>query len=146
MGSSQFYRLRGHEVEPMYVLLDWAAWYETADRRVARTSVAFNGDDVEVSTIFLGLDHGWRGPPILFETMCFLPAQQTLIFGRLRDVRHDLSLDGFDTADRYSTWAEAEAGHARIVANVQRAAKAIEVLSEAALAALIEPKSSRAKR
>ena len=28
--------------------------------------------DVQISTVFLGLDHGWgRGDPVLFETMIF---------------------------------------------------------------------------
>ncbi len=28
--------------------------------------------DVQISTVFLGLDHGWgRGEPVLFETMIF---------------------------------------------------------------------------
>lgn len=52
---------------------------------------------VEVSTVFLGLDHrycGDDGPPILFETM---------IFGDGRD----------DYQERYVTLAEAEAGHRR---------------------------------
>lgn len=32
----------------------------------------YNGDDVRVSTVFLGLDHCWNGgKPILWETMIF---------------------------------------------------------------------------
>jgi hypothetical protein len=56
--------------------------------------------DVSVSTVFLGLDHnfGEGGAPLLFETMVF-------------------GLPGEDCR-RYSTWAEAEEGHARIVAQV----------------------------
>lgn len=51
---------------------------------------------MKVSTVFLGLDHNLYGPPHLFETM---------IFGG----EHD----GYQ--ERYSTWAEAETGHARTV-------------------------------
>jgi hypothetical protein len=56
---------------------------------------------VEVSTVFLGMDHDWtrKGPPILYETM---------VFG---GVYTGLQL-------RYSTRAEALAGHAKIVAEV----------------------------
>ncbi len=134
------YRLRGHEVEPCYSLYKWAEWYEKADLHVARTKVLFAGEDIEVSTIFLGIDHRWHGdgPPIVFETMTFLPPEQARVFGRLRSIRHELELEGFDTSARYSTWDEAEAGHTRIVGNVERAAKAIEVLSADALAALKE--------
>jgi hypothetical protein len=53
---------------------------------------------VRISTVFLGIDHNHlrQGPPILFETM---------IFGGPYD----------QYMDRYCTWAEAEAGHARAV-------------------------------
>ena len=70
-------------------LFKWGEWMQTADRVVAKT----RDGDVEVSTVFLGLDHNWGGgAPILFETM---------IFGG----EHD----GWQ--DRYSTWQEAEHGH-----------------------------------
>jgi hypothetical protein len=84
-----------------YILLDktpvpepslsrWGMWMEIADRRVALSKFG----DVEVSTVFLGIDHNfWDvGPPLLFETM---------IFGGPLDQEQW----------RYSTWEEAEAGH-----------------------------------
>lgn len=71
---------------------EWAQWFETADRYVAKTGSREEGK-VFVSTVFLGLNHQWGyGPPLLFETM---------IFGG----EHD------QYQDRYSTWEEAEAGH-----------------------------------
>ena len=71
-------------------LLTWGRWMETADRHVARDE----RDGVVVSTVFLGLNHAFGpGQPLLFETM---------IFGGPSDQ---------DQA-RYSTWAEATAGHA----------------------------------
>jgi hypothetical protein len=61
----------------------------------------WEADGVFVSTVFLGLDHGWDSDvPIVFETM---------IFGGERD----------QECERYATWEEAKAGHARIVAEVQ---------------------------
>ena len=63
--------------------------------------------DSSVSTVFLGLDHGFRGKPILFET---------LVMGGPCDQ------DG----DRYSTWAEAEEGHARFLLKVRAAQGAQE--------------------
>ena len=97
---SENYILNGHN--PVKVdLMAWAKWFETADRKVARTLLP---EGVKVSTVFLGIDHnfGDKGPPILFETM---------IFGG--------SLD--EEMDRYSTWEEAEAGHKRMVTKAKAA-------------------------
>jgi hypothetical protein len=71
---------------------------ETADRQVAKTIQG----DVRVSTVFLGLDHRhWgEGPPLLFETLVF---------------RGD---DGGSDMVRYSSWDDAEAGHAAMVRRV----------------------------
>jgi len=69
------------------------------DRRVALDEL----DGGDVSTVHLGLDHSYAGdigPPLIFETMCF-------------DGEHD------GECWRYSTLAEARAGHARAVALVK---------------------------
>ncbi len=95
---SDKYILDGHK--PVKAdLLKWAKWFETSERRVAEAELGSNG---YVSTVFLGLDHrfGTNGPPLLFETM---------IFGGPHD----------QYCDRYSTWEEAEAGHAKAVALAQ---------------------------
>lgn len=78
-------------------LYAWSEWFEQSDaeRRIARDEV---GDDVKVSTVFLGLDHSFgNAAPMLFETM---------IFGGPHD----------DYQERYATRDEAVAGHARAVA------------------------------
>ena len=84
--------------EPVAVdLISWASWYGKADRKVKKDKVG----DVSVSTVFLGLDHQWGdGPPLLFETM---------VFGGELD----------QEMDRYSTWEEAESGHAKMVERVK---------------------------
>jgi hypothetical protein len=94
---SGHYILVGHQVVSCSDLLTWARWFESADRHVKLTEQG----DVSVSTVFLGLDHGFRdeGPPIVFETMVF--------------VGHSS-----EDCERYSTWEEAEEGHARWVAQV----------------------------
>jgi len=93
--SLGLYILRGHTPVPCKDLHAWAEWFESADRLVAREALSA---DVEVSTVFIALDHSFgRGPPLVFETM---------IFGG--------PLDGY--TDRYSTWNQAEAGHRRAVA------------------------------
>jgi hypothetical protein len=51
-------------------LIKWAMWFETAtNRRVANEMIG----EVQVSTIFLGLDYNMfpKGPPIVWETMVF---------------------------------------------------------------------------
>jgi len=86
------------QAEQVPDLTTWAKWYEASKdlRRVDRTNVT---DDVEVSTVFLAVDHNhWGGgQPILFETM---------IFGGEYD-QHQW---------RYSTKVQAQAGHDQIVA------------------------------
>lgn len=79
-------------------LTTWGEWMQKAERHVANDYLP---DGVHVSTVFLGLDHGFHptdgGTPILFETM---------IFGG----EHD------QYQERYATWEEAEEGHKRAVA------------------------------
>jgi hypothetical protein len=93
--------LVGHEPVEEPDLVTWAVWMETADRHVKLTEQG----DVRVSTVFMGLDHNFGdlfGLPILFETMAFVGHESV-------------------AQDRYRTWEEAEAGHARIVAEVFKA-------------------------
>ena len=92
---SRQYILDGHQPVPCEDLLTWACWFESADRRVKLTEQG----DVWVSTVFLGLDHGFGDELILFETMAFVGRENV-------------------DMDRYTTWAEAEAGHDRMVAKV----------------------------
>ena len=80
----------------------WSAWMEfhSHERIVARTVVQAG---VEVSTVFLGLNHNWgAGPPILFETM---------VFGGLLD----------QEMARYATMEESRQGHWAMVNRVKRA-------------------------
>lgn len=96
---SSRYVLDGKQAVLEPSLFKWAAWFEKADRAVAKTTLP---GGVEVSTVFLGLDHRFvasSGPPILFETM---------IFGGPRDGEQQ----------RYATWEEAEKGHAEVVASI----------------------------
>jgi hypothetical protein len=80
-------------------MMTWAKWFETADRTVSKTQIG----EWEVSTVFLGLDHAFGdGPPLLFET---------LVFGGPLD----------SNMVRYSTWDQAEAGHAEMVNRVKAA-------------------------
>ena len=82
-------------------LLEWALWASSdkdfEKRRVAKTKIG----DVLISTVFLGLDHGFeQGHPLWFET---------LVFGGKLDME----------MERYETLEEAMAGHERMVAKVR---------------------------
>lgn len=61
-----------HEGQPQVCedLYAWGRWMENGDRHVALTKL---GEDVRVSTVFLGLDHSFsdEGEPVLWETMIF---------------------------------------------------------------------------
>ncbi len=91
--------LKGHyilvdKVPTNVPLMEWAKWFETADRLVARTKL----DDVVISTVFLGLDHNFieGAPPLFFETMTF-------------------GADD-DLCERCSTWEQAVVQHQEVCA------------------------------
>jgi len=73
--------------------------------RVGRTVI---GDNVVVSTVFLGLDHQWHpdGPPMLFETMVFTADES--------------EADWVPDTERWSTWEQAEDQHEATVRETQR--------------------------
>jgi len=48
--------------------LKWGKWFEQRHIRKVRTTYL---GPVRISTVFMGLDHGWNGIPMLFETMIF---------------------------------------------------------------------------
>jgi hypothetical protein len=84
-------------------LLEWARWFETADRIVEKTEIS---PEVDVSTVFLGVDHNFsgRGRAILFETM---------VFGGPMDQEQR----------RYATMGEAKRGHFEMVDECRQAIK-----------------------
>jgi hypothetical protein len=84
------YILKGKTPKRIDNFIEWAIQFEKQNRVVKQTQI----QDVRVSTVFLGLDYGYGGQPLLFETM---------IFGGEND--------GY--CDRYATWEEAEEGHQR---------------------------------
>jgi hypothetical protein len=67
---------------------------------------------VRVSTVFIGIDHGFgRGPPLLFETMLFVNGVE-------------------QGCEHYCTWDEAETGHARWVGQVFNATPILALPTE----------------
>ena len=89
-----YYKLDGKNAVPCNDVLKWCRWFEECkDRHVADITL----NNVRISTVFLGIDHAFGGAlPLLFETM---------VFGG--------PLDG--EQERYSTWEQAERGHAEMV-------------------------------
>lgn len=84
-------------------LEEWVQWMERENPQVAIDHIG----DVKVSTIFLGIDHGFGftpdRPPTLWETM---------VFGGPLDMYQR----------RYTSLDAAKAGHADTAARVQQAA------------------------
>jgi len=77
--------------------MTWAKWMEFADRKIANSYVG----DVNISTVFLGIDHSFSGTePVLFETM---------VFGG------DLDQEQY----RYETFGQAIKGHDEMVKRVK---------------------------
>jgi hypothetical protein len=100
--SGQYILVNGQPV-PEPDTRKWGTWMEKArqERVVSQTMVG----DVKVSTVFLGLDHGWNeARPLIYETM---------VFGGPLD----------EEQERYSTREEAEAGHAAMIARVEEASR-----------------------
>ncbi len=94
---SEYYILDGKTAVPVADGVVWAEQFDRSTRCVARTETPH----YTVSTVFLGMNHAYDdGPPMLFETM---------VFGG--------PLEG--AMERCSTWDEAEAQHAAMVARCE---------------------------
>lgn len=92
------FKLEGHT--PVAVSLEEYVQWDGTTPFEAKIVHKDQVGEVEVSTVFLGINHQFfDGPPLVFETM---------VFGGLRG----------DYQKRYSTWAEAEAGHVQVLAEV----------------------------
>lgn len=75
-------------------------------RHIGLTEVRVRGHDLEVSTVWLGLDHGWLSDrPLIFETMVFEWPRRVPFM---------------DLMCRYSTLAEAQRGHRLMVRGLKR--------------------------
>jgi hypothetical protein len=102
MKEESYYILEGKTVKAVNAE-EWARWFEDnyKERIVARDNLGF----AQVSTVFLGLHFSvcCHEQPKLFETM---------VFGGPLD----------QEMERYSTWEEAEKGHAEMIKRVKKAA------------------------
>lgn len=85
-------------------LIAWAQWIERAERHVALDLLtAPDGREVCVSTVFLGTDHSFARNvcrAVLWETMILAPG----------------GVDLYDYQERYTSIADAKAGHMKALA------------------------------
>lgn len=92
-----YYNRAGEPID----LMQWAHLMEDHDYKVVEQTVV--NDRWLVSTVWLGIDHGFLGPPMIFETMVFAQGQPA---------------DDWEVR-RYATEADARVGHADMVAVVE---------------------------
>jgi len=110
---SDFYIL-GEDNRPIPADIEtWARWRAgNQDRRVVQQTPV---DGAVVSTVFLGIDHGFGldgSPPVLWETMVFHRTHQT----HQTHQTHEGLTSGFeDYQERYTSYEAAIAGHTRAV-------------------------------
>jgi hypothetical protein len=108
--SEIFYKLNPDgSIEPCSID-EWGRMFQDLHgRTIAKDRDECGDDSIEVSTVFLGMDHRFsgKGPPVLFET---------LVFGG--------PLDGL--MERYCTRDEALAGHQAICLQVAAAKREAE--------------------
>jgi len=112
-GRSRYWVLDNARNARRATVFEWAQML-CSDRRVARTVLA---GGVVVSTVFLGLDrnHSRRRPTLIFETRVFSGE------GEFQE-----TLERW----RYSTWAQAEEGHAKLVAEFGQSAAFVSAIRQ----------------
>lgn len=102
--QSTYYRRDGTPMTAEEMHADMANIWSEASRRVGYDEVMFRGVKYDVSTVHLVINHSFgSGPPLIFETMIFVQGSA-----------HD------EYMQRYSTEAEALAGHNFIVDTLRR--------------------------
>ena len=104
-----YYDIDGKPME----MMDWAAAQNPEYKRVAQDTIEKGGRKYWVSTVWMGIDHGFgrAKAPLIFETMVFDAGQMSV--GHLGE---DLWMD------RYATKTEALAGHEEICRRVRNCA------------------------
>lgn len=83
----------------------WAEWLENSRDRVLQQD---QNEEYFISTVFLGIDMGFGGQPLLFETMVFrkLKKPKKVLNYTMRREEEEM--------DRYATRQQAMDGHKRL--------------------------------
>lgn len=108
-------------------MMEWAKDFENMELR--RVGQDFLPNGIEVSTVWLGLDHNYapRGRPLIFETMLFVAQKKEIeIFGRI----HSFDREEIGDQWRYSTEEEALRGHKMLVKKWSKFKNASQLLEE----------------
>lgn len=130
MNKLKYYALIDRKVVAVHDLMQWARWFEAA-RKTDSTRIGHDVvGDVLISTIFLGLDHGFPpfdgAEPVLFESMVFMQ-------------RGEWNSDEWNSDEimqRYRTIEQAEAGHTALVEAFKRHAADADQQAETLLATI----------
>ena len=93
----EYWILENKKAIPTSDVMVWGKFFEGLENRIVAQETLPNGK--WVSTVFLGLDHGFGDKVLLFETMVFFN----------KDDMGELD------CKRYETWEEAESGHRKMV-------------------------------
>lgn len=103
--KSQYYIInKDKSVSMVEDLEEWSKQYDSPDRIVKQESI----EGIKISTVFLGLDHNFRGgPPLLFETMVFFDGLSSAV--------------GYEYQTRCSTYEQALDMHQTAVELVNKA-------------------------
>jgi hypothetical protein len=113
--------------EPITDLMEWGRLFEDKQYKfVGSASIrSEQGTTFRVSTVWMGMNHQYHpaGPPLIFETMVFI------------DEAGAEDVNWLDTyCDRYSTEAEAQAGHQAMIELVKGACTVTELVEHDAFA------------
>jgi len=97
----KYYLLKDREVVDVKDVREWAKeWAKPTENDIGKTDIVLNEIEYNVSTVFLGFEHGFSdGKPLVFETMIFSPEDKTL--------------DEYQ--DRYTTYNDALIGHMKAI-------------------------------
>src|SRR6266704_348316 len=120
--TNDHYILKGRRVFKVSAM-EWARWFETAKRTVKKTTLK-NG--LLVSTVFLGLDHNFndKGAPLIFESMVFdTKKKEKIKFPGFPNIKTRYTIGEELDCVRYSTYAQAEAGHRKLIRKYAKAVR-----------------------
>jgi hypothetical protein len=112
MFGERHYILVGKQPVICRDFMEWARWFEYAERHVALTGTRH----FVVSSVFLGLDHNFRGEgdAILFETMVFARQHGTPY------QKIDFATGDEQYCMRHHTWDDAHRWHWSVVRALRR--------------------------
>jgi hypothetical protein len=98
--------------------LEWSIWLGTADRKVGFTRIA----NVDISTVFIGVDMSDDNPPRVFETMLSVFEDEEMAPELAEAMKRQFS----NRISRTCSWDEAQIVHDATIEKVKQALVAAE--------------------